>query len=88
LPVDHALREYLELDVAYYRVVVPGQWRCPQGGNVGDAARDGRQMGVSRWEEMQTDVGREDIVRERRLKEGWEALLEDSQCCIVRRSVS
>lgn len=77
--LDHALRQDLELHVADDGKAVPGDGRGPERGNVGDASRNGGEVRVGRGEEVQADIGSEDLLREGRLKEGGEALLEDTQ---------
>lgn len=71
----HALREDLDLEVADDGHAVPGNGRRPHGRRVGHAARDRRQVRVRRREEVEGDVGREDLLRQRRLQDRGEALL-------------
>lgn len=68
-----------ELDVADDGDAVPGDGRGPEGGGVGDAAGDRGEVRVRRGEEMQRDVGGEDVLLEGGLEEGREAVFEDSQ---------
>lgn len=63
--LEHALRQDLEPHVADDRQAVPRDRRGPQRGCVGDAPRNGREVRVGRGEEVEADVGREDLLRER-----------------------
>lgn len=74
----HTLGEDLEADIANDGDAVPSNWRGPKGGAISDAAGDDGEMRVGGREEVEGDVGREDVVRERGLKEGRQSILEDS----------
>lgn len=63
----HALGEDLELDVADDGDAVPGDGGGPKGGVVGDSAGDDGEMRVRGGEELERDVGGEDVLREGRL---------------------
>lgn len=67
----HALGEDLELDVADDGHAVPGYGRGPERGVVGYAAGYRGQVRVRRGEELQGNVGGEEVLRERGLEEGW-----------------
>jgi len=76
---NHALGEDLELHVSDDGDAAPCDGGGPQGSGVGDPAGDGREMGVSGGEEVKGYVRGEDLLRERRLEEGRESFLEDSE---------
>lgn len=74
-----ARREDRELDVADDGDAVPGDRRRPQSRGVGNATGDGREVRVRRGEEVEGDVGGEQVLLEGGLEEGRKAVLEDAE---------
>ena len=76
---DHALGDDLQPDVSDERNAAPCDGRGPECSRVGDAPRNRGEVRVRGGKEVEGDLGGEDPLREGRLEECREALLEDAE---------